>query len=109
MYYAQLLKGGKIRRIRVLSVVNSHSMPEVCFQVINNTRNDFQSYNFFSLKEIGIGISHKEAELNYGKIVDSKLPPVYNSDEEIVSFLIKIEKGPTKFEYYNYRNVIALD
>lgn len=104
-YYAQLVKSGKIRRIRVLGVVNSHSEPEVCFQVINQKRADFVGYNFYKLNEIGIGTTKNEAELNYGKLMDSKLPAIYNSDKEIIDILKRIEVAPNYFEYFNYRNM----
>ncbi|WP_430405248.1 hypothetical protein [Fluviicola sp.] len=104
-YYAQLIKGGKIRRIRLHGVVHSFSRPEICFQVIKQKRFDFAGYNFYKLNEIGIGSTEKEAELNYGKLIDAKLPVVYNSDNDIISFLKRIEMAPKYFEYFNYRNV----
>lgn len=104
-YYAQLVKGGKIRRIRFLGIVHSFSRPEICFQVIKPKKVHFAGYNFFRLNEIGIGTSEKEAELNYGKLIDAKLPVIYNSDNDIISFLQRIEMTPRYFEYFNYRNV----
>ncbi|MEY3498432.1 MAG: hypothetical protein RL308_101 [Bacteroidota bacterium] len=107
-YYAQLIKGGKIRRIRLLGVVNTYPKPEICFQVIKQKRSDYVDYNFFGLNEIGIGTTSEEAEFNYGKLIDSKMPTIYNSDQEIEVFLKKIEMAQNQFEYYNYRNVREL-
>lgn len=104
-YYAQLVKGGKIRKIRLLGIINSNSRTEVCFQVIDKNLRYLESYNFYSIHEIGIGAYEYEASQNYGKLIDSKSPPIYNSDEEITCWLKRIETAPRRYEYFNYRNV----
>lgn len=106
-YYAQLVEDGKVRRIRFLGIVKSRPKPEICFQWLTNSTKTYHHFNFFGLNEIGIGTTHEEAKANYGRILDAKLPPAYDSDEDIEKDLRKIRTTTHKYEYYNYRNIKA--
>lgn len=104
-YYATLSPKGRVRKIRILGVVNSYSKPEIFFQVLDGGIH-FGAYSIFLFNEIGIGLTKEDATANYGKLVDGLTPSRYNSDDELKVHLQRVKIRPNKFEYFNYRNFI---
>lgn len=108
LYIGKDLKGNLIipRRVRLLGIVQEFKNSE--FYVGNLSRSKKQSYwvtGIYGIHESGIGKTEQEAIANFRKIQDAKLDRAYGSQEAVHEDLRKVEVSPTRYTYYNYRNV----